>query len=414
MLVGIFETTMDPLPVGTGSSSPAAVIKSGYSSGSDVSGIVYVVRAVLRLLYVLANNVYCIPTYALWVLLLKPAVNFNVALFWWVEGAVFKALLLMVASWGWTAGYRYYEVGEDVSSCYDDECLVLANHQSTADVPSLMAAFQSKGRVVADMMWIMDYLFKYTNFGLVSWIHGDFFIHSGKNTRTAELDRLANHMDTVYVTRRRKWIVLFPEGGFLKKRRETSLRYSKKNNLPLLEYVTLPRVGAMHTIVNTLHPSVKPTSDTAVANDAHGDRLGSSISEETKTTTSLKWIVDITIGYPGGVPVTLESIVCMLDESRDIYLHYRRFPIEEVPLDEAGLTSWLYARFQEKEILLREFYRTGSFPVLPNANVDRLLDKPQPIEFDSAYIAAVNILFIVSTLFHWWIITWLCALLWPF
>jgi len=26
------------------------------------------------------------------------------------------------------------------------------------------------------MMWLMDHVFKYTNFGVVSLIHGDFFI----------------------------------------------------------------------------------------------------------------------------------------------------------------------------------------------------------------------------------------------
>lgn len=26
------------------------------------------------------------------------------------------------------------------------------------------------------MMWLMDHIFKYTNFGIVSLIHGDFFI----------------------------------------------------------------------------------------------------------------------------------------------------------------------------------------------------------------------------------------------
>lgn len=49
-------------------------------------------------------------------------------------------------------------------------------------------------------------------------------------------------------------MVLFPEGGFLCKRRETSQKYAKKNNLPILENVTLPRVGAMQTIFDTLGP----------------------------------------------------------------------------------------------------------------------------------------------------------------
>lgn len=32
------------------------------------------------------------------------------------------------------------------------------------------------------MMWLMDHVFKYTNFGLVSLIHGDFFIRQVRNT----------------------------------------------------------------------------------------------------------------------------------------------------------------------------------------------------------------------------------------
>lgn len=31
-------------------------------------------------------------------------------------------------------------------------------------------------------MWLMDHVFKYTNFGLVSLIHGDFFIRQVRNT----------------------------------------------------------------------------------------------------------------------------------------------------------------------------------------------------------------------------------------
>lgn len=50
-------------------------------------------------------------------------------------------------------------------------------------------------------------------------------------------------------------MVLFPEGGFLRKRLETSKRYAKKNNLPILEYVTLPRVGAMQTIYDVVGPT---------------------------------------------------------------------------------------------------------------------------------------------------------------
>lgn len=60
----------------------------------------------------------------------------------------------------------------------DKKTLVLANHQSTGDVPLLMANFNAKEGVIPNIMWIMDRLFKYTNFGAVSVIHEDFFISS--------------------------------------------------------------------------------------------------------------------------------------------------------------------------------------------------------------------------------------------
>ena len=52
----------------------------------------------------------------------------------------------------------------------------------------------------------------------------------------------------------RKWMVLFPEGGFLRKRKAVSQRYAQKNGLPLLEHVSLPRVGALHAIMETVGP----------------------------------------------------------------------------------------------------------------------------------------------------------------
>lgn len=67
------------------------------------------------------------------------------------------------------------ELGDDINSCINDRCLFLVNHQSTADVPLLMQAFSGKS-VLQSVMWIMDRMFRYTNFGAVSVTHGDYFI----------------------------------------------------------------------------------------------------------------------------------------------------------------------------------------------------------------------------------------------
>lgn len=69
-------------------------------------------------------------------------------------------------------------MGDDIRLCLNDRTLVLVNHQSTADVPMLMTNFNAKSGVLPNIMWIMDRIFKFTNFGIVSIIHQDFFILS--------------------------------------------------------------------------------------------------------------------------------------------------------------------------------------------------------------------------------------------
>jgi lysophosphatidylglycerol acyltransferase 1 len=68
------------------------------------------------------------------------------------------------------------ESGDDLHSILTDEALVLVNHQSTSDVPFIMSSLHSKGMASGYMSWVMDYVFKFTNFGLISCFHGDFFI----------------------------------------------------------------------------------------------------------------------------------------------------------------------------------------------------------------------------------------------
>lgn len=70
------------------------------------------------------------------------------------------------------------ELGDDIRKCTEDRTLVIANHQSTADVPMLMATFNPRHNVLPNIMWIMDRVFKFTNFGIVSILHEDFFILS--------------------------------------------------------------------------------------------------------------------------------------------------------------------------------------------------------------------------------------------
>lgn len=130
--------------------------------------------------------------------LLLPLRKLHPDTYYWIEGKLFHWLLANVAMWSYTAGYdskliindhspssanytrsfSVVEVGDDITPCLDQRTLVLVNHQSTADVPLLMTTFNTKQEVLPNIMWIMDKVFMYTNFGIVSVIHKDFFIGS--------------------------------------------------------------------------------------------------------------------------------------------------------------------------------------------------------------------------------------------
>ncbi|XP_048840922.1 acyl-CoA:lysophosphatidylglycerol acyltransferase 1 [Brienomyrus brachyistius] len=308
-------------------------------------------KSVTRFVFMFINNCVAIPSYCIYLLLLQPLRLMDSRTFWYIEGVMFKWLLAMVASWGWIAGYTVTEWGDDVRPISEEEAMVIVNHQATGDVCTLMMCLQDKGTVVRKMMWLMDHVFKYTNFGLVSLIHGDFFIRQGKAHRDKQLFYLKDHLDKFYYSRDRKWIVLFPEGGFLRKRRESSQSFAKKNNLPHLTHVTLPRLGATQVILKTLSPQQENGSlGAGDANLAEAKPRG------------LQWVVDVTIAYPKARPMDIQTWIFGYRPPTVTHVHYRIYPVKDVPVETEQLTDWLYQRFVEKEHLLAHFYQTGAFP----------------------------------------------------
>ncbi|XP_013145726.1 PREDICTED: acyl-CoA:lysophosphatidylglycerol acyltransferase 1-like [Papilio polytes] len=168
----------------------------------------------------------------------------------------------------------------------------------------------------------------------------------------------------------RQFMVLFPEGGFLHKRREVSQRFAEKNNLPKLEYVSLPRAGAMKVIMEEIGPSRDEGASTSKENSKKDNNFNqnnlNNIIVDTKSGDSIEWILDVTIAYPDRIPLHLQDIVCGTRPPCAINLHYRLYPSNEVPADTEGMTQWLYDRFIEKDKMLEEFYRTGQFPARGN------------------------------------------------
>ncbi|KAH7984997.1 hypothetical protein HPB52_024394 [Rhipicephalus sanguineus] len=370
----------------------------------ELRRLLHQVRCWLRVMFVLANNLYCIPTYLAWMwVAFYPLRVLLPPLYWAIERQLFRLLLLMVSFWSWSAEYYVDEVGEDVSECYSDRTLVLVNHQSTADVPLLMASFQGKRSVTEHLMWIMDRLFKYTNFGAVSMTHGDFFITQVTKCRHATLGVAARRL-------LKHGRLSFP-----------LCRYARANGYPILEHVTLPRVGAMKTVLETLSLAVKQCFTLLSATELCILFVWTPAGEE-----PIKWVVDITIGYPDmGKPLDLFVISGGFRKQCVVHMHYRRFPISEVPVhDSEALTKWLYDRWAEKEDLLDIFYRTGRFPGrlhrgkgeeedIGKDHPAPLREAPLRVDFNIVWIVLVHAFFIMSTLFHVALFRWLASLV-PF
>ncbi|CAH0560815.1 unnamed protein product [Brassicogethes aeneus] len=345
-------------------------------------------KGLFRMCFILVNNAYCIPTYVVWMVLLSPLRKVNPDIYWRIEGYFFHWLLAMVSMWSWSAGYDVVEAGDNISDCLDERTLIIANHQSTADVPLLMATFNAKKQVLPNIMWIMDSLFKYTNFGVVSVLHQDFFIMSGKGKRERSLQDLIDHMLNVYLPRGRKWLVLFPEGGFLRKRKAVSQKFAIKNNLPRLENVTIPRVGALHIIMETVGPKSTHNNNSFVGDDY-------------LKTSKVEYILDITIAYPDGKPLGMDTIVFGYRRPCQTMFFYRVYNAKDVPDNSQALDEWLLARWLDKEKMLESFYKTGKFPI----NYSKGANPPQVVVQDYLRFLIIHIFFIASTYIHFQMFT---------
>ncbi|XP_014226873.1 acyl-CoA:lysophosphatidylglycerol acyltransferase 1-like isoform X1 [Trichogramma pretiosum] len=363
-----------------------------------MKNILHFLKCLCRVAFVLINNVYCIPTYVIWMMFLLPVKAYHPQTYWRIEGLFFHWLLAMVSMWSWSAGYDVVEQGDDISRIIHDRTLVISNHQSTGDVPILMATFNAKPNVLPNLMWIMDRIFKYTNFGVVSLLHHDFFIASGRKKREESLRQLQKHLKESYVPLQRKWMVLFPEGGFLCKRRETSQKYAKKNNLPILENVTLPRVGALQTIFDIVGP---------VQNNNSSEQQINTRSVMSVVKPEIRWILDITIAYPQGKPIDLFTMITGSRPPCQTVLFYRIYPTSMVPKEPEQLSKWLYDRWAEKEALLDNFYKYGTFE-----GTQRLNTEDSKVQQDLLRYLVIHLFFITSSYIHYGMFQYVLSYFW--
>ena len=247
-----------------------------------------------------------------------------------------------------------------------------------------MCIFASRSNCADKIMWIMDDIFRFTHFGIVSWIHDDFFIQEGKERKALTLEKLKHHLQLCFVTKKRQYLILFPEGGFLRKRKLSSQNFAQKNDLPVLENCTLPRMGAVNSVIQALN--IDPRTDR--------NKLFQENPAQ-KSCFRLNKVVDVTIAYPDGKPLSLVDISFGMKSVSKIHVHYKVYDIYQVPTDSEKLRRWIYNVYYEKEKLLDSFYETGTFSKSKVLTKDS--DKLLELQFDPLRFIFINSFFLVST-----------------
>uniref|UniRef100_A0A0N4ZWW2 PlsC domain-containing protein n=1 Tax=Parastrongyloides trichosuri TaxID=131310 RepID=A0A0N4ZWW2_PARTI len=394
--------------------------KTSWEAANIWEKIFIILRTPFRMVLCISNVTIFFLTYFGFIFPLMWARAAWPRLYWFWEGKLYVWLQQFIASWGFTAGYNVYEVGDDITSfCNNDRVLIMCNHQSTADVPMLMAAFQNKGVATRKLLWLMDIMFRWTPFGIIGRNHGDFFIQQGKKTRHLFIGKLKDHLRKTFWNRDRRWVILFPEGGFFYKRIKDSQAYGKKHGFPHTTHVTLPRYGAVKAILEEI--GVRKQDNTKDLSDEESNlrkrRSNSQIEHlkekvrdvrikksVTELRPKIEYLIDVTIAYPNRIPLSLFTLLFGSREKCDIAVHYRVFKVNEIPFeDEIKLRDWMYDVYTEKDRLLDNYYHTGQFS---DSDVRR------PVEFEWKKIITQYIFWFGSFYIQWKAYSWLLYQVW--
>ena len=232
--------------------------------------------------------------------------------------------------WGWCVllarrlnSVQVLITGDDVPP--QENAIVVANHQQMADITVLFELAWRKSRL-GDLKWYVKNALKY--FPGIGW--GMIFLDCLfiKRNWTEDKDYIDRVFSRILKDQVPVWVASFAEGTrSTPSKLEGSREYARQKGLPELEHLLLPRTKGFVATFAALRDHV----------DA---------------------VYDVTIGYEDGVPTLAQWCKGYVPRA---HLYVRRFPSAGLPRSDAELTAWLIARYQEKDALLGEFYKSGAF-----------------------------------------------------
>lgn len=202
----------------------------------------------------------------------------------------------------------------------DENAFVIANHQAMVDIPALLSVARKAG-YMQHTKWFVKYNLRYSPG--VGWGMNFLDYIFVKRNWAADRERVLATFSNIRKSPFPFWIVSFLEGTRATASKiKRSQTFAKKNNLPVLEHVMLPRAKGF----------------TATMEGIEG-RIAA--------------IYDFTIAYEEIPAPNLLKV--FFGKVKRIHIHVKRFDAGDVPTSEEARSQWVLSRFLEKEERLKKF-----------------------------------------------------------
>ena len=206
-----------------------------------------------------------------------------------------------------------------------ENVLIVPNHQQMTDIICIIVLALEHGSA-GDTKWFVKDAVKFVP--LLGW--SMLFLNNLFVKRSWSRDQKMVEK-TFSVIKRENiplWLILFAEGTRITEEKlVVSKRILKKKNRRVNEHVMIPHTKGFAASIRGL-----------------GDHLDA--------------VYDITIGYEGGIP-SLWQFIC--GGTKRVHFHINRFEAKDLPTDAAELSSWLFDRFDNKDMLLDKFSKDSEF-----------------------------------------------------
>jgi 1-acyl-sn-glycerol-3-phosphate acyltransferase len=194
-----------------------------------------------------------------------------------------------------------------------ENALVLANHQSAVDIVIQLIVGRVYNRL-GDMKFFVKDVLKWVpgpGWGMV-FLECIFMKRNWSEDRARVVEQLRRfRKDKVPV-----WVNIYPEGTRMKPSKLASAQeFARKSGQPVPRHVLIPRVRGFLATLEGLEGHLHAVYDLTIAYPQHAPTLWDLLSGQ-------------------GTPVTVEI---------------KRYPIESLPADEEGRSTWLLKLYQEKD-----------------------------------------------------------------